>query len=202
MTERSGVTDTDRPFQTVQIPAPIRKKRTAATRSAGAATAPAKTATKTPAKTTTMTALFFESSTRTFHRYVLDVEDRGPSFVSTQHFTGGLSFNHLQIAREMLSARDHNSVTLVALGNACGMSAAHFAREFKKSTGLPPHQWALKNKVAKAKDMLLHSPLSLADIAFACGFVDHSHLGRWFKRMTGYTPKAWQRRHLKTGFVV
>jgi AraC-like DNA-binding protein len=144
-------------------------------------------------------ALFFELATRTIHTYVLDGYDHRAAQNSLRRFKGGLSPIHLQRAKSMLSIRDHDSVTLIALGSACGLSPSHVAREFKKSTGLPPHRWALKNKISMAKDMLLHSPLTLADIALACGFVDHSHLGRWFKRMTGISPKAWQRLHLYAG---
>lgn len=141
-------------------------------------------------------APFFEIATRTIHAYVLDGYDHTYATGTLRRVRGGLSARHLQLAKAMLSIRDHDTVTLTALGRACGLSPSHFAREFKQSTGLPPHRWALRNKIFQAKDMLLHSGLSLSAIAFACGFVDQSHLGRWFKRLTGMSPKAWQRRHL------
>jgi len=100
-----------------------------------------------------------------------------------------------------LSIRDHDKVTLTALGKACGLSPSHFAREFKQSTGLPPHRWALKNKILQAQEMLLHTSLTLPAIAFACGFVDQSHLGRWFKRLTGISPKAWRRMRADTSLT-
>lgn len=139
-------------------------------------------------------ALFFELATRSVHTYVL--EDLAEVVPRTHRYRGGLAPQLLRRAKSMLSARNQDSVTLVSLAEACGMSPAHFAREFKKSTGMPPHRWALKHKVSMAKDLLLHSGLPLADIATACGFVDHSHMSRWFKRMTGVNPKAWQRAHL------
>ncbi|MFC0397928.1 helix-turn-helix domain-containing protein [Paraburkholderia rhizosphaerae] len=144
----------------------------------------------------TSAALFFDLTTRTIHSYVLDGYVRTHATGTLRRVRGGLSPAHLQLAKAMLSIRDHDKVTLTALGRACGLSPSHFAREFKQSTGLPPHRWALKNKVSRAQDMLLHSGLTLPAIAFACGFVDQSHLGRWFKRLTGLSPKAWQRLHL------
>jgi len=110
-----------------------------------------------------------------------------------QRFRGGLSSAHLKLAKSMLSAREHDSRTLIKLAAACNLSPGHFAREFKKTTGLPPHQWALQNKVNLAKQLILESSLSLAEIAPMCGFVDHSHLSRWFKRITGINPKTWHR---------
>jgi len=138
-------------------------------------------------------APFFEIATRTIHSYVLDGLSHTHATGTLRWVRGGLSPTHLQLAKAMLSIRDHDKVTLTALGKACGLSPSHFAREFKQSTGLPPHRWALKNKILQAQQMLLHTSLTLPAIAFACGFVDQSHLGRWFKRLTGTSPKAWRR---------
>jgi len=140
-------------------------------------------------------ALFFEISTRTIHTYLLDVYAPEMAGIRRRRFRGGLSVAHLRHAKAMLSVRDHDSVTLTKLAAACGLSPSHFSREFKKTTGYPPHQWALRNKVSLAKEMMLQTPLSLTEIADACGFVDHSHLSRWFKRVTGVNPKTWQRSH-------
>lgn len=44
-----------------------------------------------------------------------------------------------------------------------------------------------------AKELLRSSPLSLAEIALACGFADQSHFTRAFARLVGMTPGAWRR---------
>ncbi len=150
-----------------------------------------------PTQERSSSAQFFELATRTIQTYVLDSYGFTHATGTLRRVRGGLSPTHLQLAKAMLSVRDHDKVTLAALSQACGLSSSHFAREFKQSTGLPPHRWALKNKIAQAQDMLLYSGLTLQAIALACGFVNQSHLGRWFKRMTGTSPKAWQRLHLR-----
>ncbi|CAM2156482.1 AraC-like DNA-binding protein [Pararobbsia alpina] len=180
MIEQSAADVPQPPFVTVQVPEG--KARTVGENDRGVSISP-----------------FFDVATRTIHTYVLDGSGQTYATGILRRVKGGLSPTHLQLAKSMLSIRDHDTVTLVALGQACGLSPSHFAREFKQSTGLPPHRWALKNKIVQAKDMLLHSGHSLSAIAFACGFVDQSHLGRWFKRITGMSPKAWQRRYLGSG---
>nr|WP_245817669.1 helix-turn-helix domain-containing protein [Hydrococcus rivularis] len=35
-----------------------------------------------------------------------------------------------------------------------------------------------------------------ADITFQCGFNSHSHLAKWFRDLTGMTPKAYRKSHL------
>jgi AraC-like DNA-binding protein len=140
-------------------------------------------------------AVYYDVYAHTIHTYILGRDGHLCAAGRKRRYRGGLSFRHQELAKTMLSVRDHDSVTLESLSQACGLSPSHFARAFKQSVGMPPHQWALKNKISIAKRMLLQGDHSLPTIAFACGFVDQSHLGRWFKRLTGISPSAWQRRH-------
>ena len=43
---------------------------------------------------------------------------------------------------------------------------------------------------------LLKQDLTVADIALECGFNSHSHLGKYFRAMTGMTPKAYRQNYL------
>jgi hypothetical protein len=47
----------------------------------------------------------------------------------------------------------------------------------------------LQCRIDKAKYLLQHSELSIADIAARVGFCDQSHFNRYFKRIVGITPK-------------
>ena len=69
------------------------------------------------------------------------------------------------------------------------LSAYHFARQFKRATGLPPHQYVILRRVERAKQ-LLHggSELSLAEVAAHVGFSDQSQFSYHFKRLVGVTP--------------
>jgi AraC family transcriptional regulator len=55
--------------------------------------------------------------------------------------------------------------------------------------GVTPHQYILQCRIDKAKYLLQHSELSIADIAARVGFCDQSHFTRYFKRIVGVTPK-------------
>jgi AraC family transcriptional regulator len=61
------------------------------------------------------------------------------------------------------------------------------------STGLAPHQWLLRARIAKAEQLLLEADLPIARIAVEAGFADQAHLTRTFGRVTGQSPRAWQR---------
>jgi AraC-like DNA-binding protein len=79
------------------------------------------------------------------------------------------------------------------LSGLVGLSAHHFCRVFKQSTGLPPHRWQVRQRVEKAKVLMLDADLSLAEIAVATGFADQSHFTTVFRKATGSPPHAWRR---------
>lgn len=106
---------------------------------------------------------------------------------------GGLAPWQLKRAEETLAADLDGDVSLADVANDCGLSASHFSRAFRQSTGLSPHQWLLQRRVDTAKNLLPDHELSLSDIALACGFADQSHFTRVFARLIGISPGAWRR---------
>lgn len=104
-------------------------------------------------------------------------------------YANGLSFLKLQQVREYINEHLHQDVKLNELAAIAQMSPYHFLRLFKQSMGVTPHQYILQCRIEKAKYLLQHSELSIADIAIRVGFCDQSHLTRYFKRIVGVTPK-------------
>jgi AraC family transcriptional regulator len=73
------------------------------------------------------------------------------------------------------------------------LSAYHFARQFKATTGLPPHQFVIARRVERARELLQGgTDLSLAEVAADAGFSDQSQFSRHFKRLVGVTPARFQ----------
>jgi AraC-like DNA-binding protein len=110
---------------------------------------------------------------------------------------GGLAPWQERRVKEMLLDDLQADLALADLARACGLSARHFARAFKATTGLPPHRWLLRRRVEHAQELLEGTNDSLSAIALACGFADQSHLSRVFQGLAGSSPGAWrrQRRH-------
>jgi AraC family transcriptional regulator len=109
---------------------------------------------------------------------------------------GGLSSWQERIAKEILFARIRNPPTIDELGQACGVSARHFIRAFRQSTGLTPHQWLMQERALKAKNLLEHSDRTSAEISAMCGYANPSHLCRAFQRCFGQSPsnaRRWAR---------
>jgi AraC family transcriptional regulator len=85
-------------------------------------------------------------------------------------------------------------LTLEDLARVAHLSPYHFARLFKNSTGLPPHQYVIARRVERAKGLLRQRDgFPLADVAAEVGFSSQSHLTRHFKRLVGVTPKRFHR---------
>ena len=73
------------------------------------------------------------------------------------------------------------------------LSSYHFARQFKATTGLPPHRYVIARRVERAKQLLqgVGGP-PLAEVAALAGFSDQSQFGRHFKRLVGVTPRQFR----------
>ncbi len=104
-------------------------------------------------------------------------------------YADGLSQPTLALVTDYINAHLHHTLTLDEIATIAQLSPYHFLRLFKQRKGLTPHQYILQCRIDKAKHLLQHSQLSIAEIAARVGFSDQSHLTRYFKRIVGVTPK-------------
>lgn len=65
-------------------------------------------------------------------------------------------------------------------------------RKLKALTGMPPNRYIRSLRLAKAKNLLLYSDLSVASIAEECGFSDQSYFSRIFKKENGLSPTKYR----------
>lgn len=103
---------------------------------------------------------------------------------------GGLSRNRLREAIEYIHEHLAQEIRLDDLARATELSPYHFARLFKRSTGLAPHQYLIRRRVERARELLVTSSLPISEVAIQSGFCDQSHLTTHFKRVYGVTPRV------------
>ena len=96
-------------------------------------------------------------------------------------------------AIDFMAANLDQSLDLVSIAGAAGLSPSHLARQFRASFGKPPHQHLMHMRIDRAKRLLDQSDNSIAEIAFACGFSSQEHLTRLFKRSRGISPAAYRK---------
>jgi AraC family transcriptional regulator len=108
-------------------------------------------------------------------------------------YRSGLTARQLRIAKHMMQQNLTANVSLHDIARECGLSRSHFARAFSISTGQPPHQWLMEQRVGLARQLLGNTGLSIGEIAVRCGFADQSHFTRVFSARTGMSPGRWRR---------
>jgi AraC family transcriptional regulator len=102
---------------------------------------------------------------------------------------GTLPRGRLRAVVEYVEEHLDAGLTLEQMAAAAQLSPYHFARQFKATTGLPPHQYVIARRVEWAKQLLQGGgDLSLAEVAASAGFWDQSHFTHHFKRLVGVTP--------------
>jgi AraC family transcriptional regulator len=107
-------------------------------------------------------------------------------------YRGGLSPVRLRKVKEFVHAKMEDELRLGELAQSVGLSIAHFSEMFRKSTGETPHQFVLRLRVERAKEMLRAPEARVLDVAIACGFKTQQHFARVFRRACGASPTEYR----------
>lgn len=107
--------------------------------------------------------------------------------------SGGRNSKALNDAIDYLNDNIDQPISLEDIGRATNRSASHVSRMFTSELGMPPHQYLMRLRVQKARTLLEKTSLSIAEIAYTCGFSHQEHLSRLFRRFTDTTPAAYRR---------
>ena len=135
-------------------------------------------------------ALFIDHIALAFHAHV--IQTYGNAAVPVRSGPGKLSPWQLRRVLDFMVAHLNDDPTIAELAQQCGLSSGYFARAFRLTIGVTPHQWLVRKRVERARALLLQSTLGLADIAVMCGFVDQSHFTRVFAKLEGDSPGRWR----------
>ena len=117
----------------------------------------------------------------------------GHARVACHTAQGGLAAWQQRKAKDMMRQHLVEGIPLVELAKACRLSTSAFVRAFRKSVGMPPHQWLLQRRIDNAMSLMGDRSLPLAEVALGAGFADQSHFTRSFGRRMGVSPGAWRR---------
>jgi AraC family transcriptional regulator len=104
-------------------------------------------------------------------------------------------------AWKMRRVLDHIEANLAAplrnkdLACLAGYSEFHFSVAFRNSVGVPPHEFLIRRRMERARQLMLSTDMALCEIAAECGLADQAHLSRLFRRVVGESPAAWRRAH-------
>ena len=105
---------------------------------------------------------------------------------------GGLGAARLRRNRELVHAKIEDELSLDEMAESVGLSTAHFARMFRKSTGQTPHQFVLRQRLERAKALLRAPGARVLDVAVACGFKTQQHFAQVFRDLWGVSPTEYR----------
>lgn len=100
-------------------------------------------------------------------------------------------FSPAQLERLAHHIQTHmqHPLTVNDLSREVGLSAYHFIRTFKRTTGESPHQYLLRCRLERAHELLKTGNFRVSEVSNSVGFYDQSHLDRHFRRRFGIRPK-------------
>lgn len=87
---------------------------------------------------------------------------------------------------------DSEKLRVPELAARFGISKTYFSEYFKKQAGQSLADYILKSKLRLVETKVLHTDLSLKEIAYQLNFTDSSHLARSFKKVYGMTVKEFK----------
>lgn len=88
-----------------------------------------------------------------------------------------------------IRANYHANVCMEELAIEAGLSLSRVERLFQRVFHYSPRELLLQSRLGGAMSLLeTQGPRSIAEIAYACGYTDHSAFSRQFKARTGMSP--------------
>jgi AraC family transcriptional regulator len=108
---------------------------------------------------------------------------------------GKLNAFQLRAVLECIASQLDHDVSLLTLARHAHISPFHFARLFRATVGVSPHQFVLRLRLERAVGFMKAGKMTLAQIAVECGFHDQPHFTRAFQRVFRITPAMYLRRH-------
>jgi len=111
---------------------------------------------------------------------------------SSASHTGGMAPHALRRVIDYIESNLGSPLPMTSLAEIAGLSQYRFAHNFRSAIGMPPHQFVLRKRLTRAKQMLRETKLSVLEIAYAVGCQSSSQFNALFKRETGTIPSIYR----------
>jgi AraC-like DNA-binding protein len=101
-------------------------------------------------------------------------------------------YNLLRI-RTAIQNNPGDNWTVSKMADYLRISPGYLQNIYKKNFGISCMDDVINSRIRLAKEYLLHSNQSIAEIAAQCGYQNVEHFCRQFKQITGNTPRKFQK---------
>jgi AraC family transcriptional regulator len=105
---------------------------------------------------------------------------------------GGMAPHVFRRVVEFMRSNMDKQIGLKDLADCAGLSLSHFSFQFRVSTNQSPHQYMLRLRVERSKELLADSHLSVLDVGLEVGFRNQQHFATVFRNSVGVPPSVYR----------
>jgi AraC-like DNA-binding protein len=113
---------------------------------------------------------------------------RGSHSVEQKQHSLRMSDHSILHVLDYIHTNYHEAMNVDILAAIANQSKYHFMRSFKNYTDLSPHQYVIRTRIERSKELLTKTNRSLWDISYEIGFNNPSQFHRNFVSVVGCTP--------------
>lgn len=104
----------------------------------------------------------------------------------------------IRLARRYLDQSYDAPITIDDLSREVALSPYYLIRAFRRVYRQTPHQYLVERRIARAKELLRNSDLSVTEICVEVGFESLGSFSTLFRKATGLSPSAYRERSQPT----
>ncbi|WP_372845227.1 helix-turn-helix domain-containing protein [Pontiella sp.] len=112
-------------------------------------------------------------------------------------------YSEMRVVLEYVGEHFSQPIEIKELAKLVHLSVSQFERRFRRLFQISPLKHLMRVRIRAASVRLTSTNDTIAAIALDCGFYDHSHLTRNFRKFMGVSPKEYRKRYTgqSMGFV-
>jgi AraC-like DNA-binding protein len=108
---------------------------------------------------------------------------------------------HLLRAKDRIDRDYAHELDVPTLARTAHASTAHFSRSFKRTFGETPHQYLLRRRIERAKELFRSTDWSVTAVSVAVGFHSLGSFSTAFRDLIGEPPSEYAKRARRSGLA-
>ena len=118
-----------------------------------------------------------------------DGSDSSAVQVARTHAPDQMSAQLVKKAQDYVATHFAAEITREEIAAVLGVSPSYVSRIFRRYTGMALWDYVNSFRIARARELLEHSDMTVTEIAFAAGFNEPAYFSRMFRKFTGKSPR-------------